>query len=103
MDGELGGVVGVLVVGGVRRRNALKQKERGMSEGRFIIEGEWSGYQSSQQRVVHRTVHKGNWKKLRSGQRRHMQLDTPMGLHCALRCGIASHANEFKKFTGTIV
>lgn len=37
-----------------------------MSEGRFIIEGEWSGYQSSQQRVVHRTVHKGNWKKLRA-------------------------------------
>ena len=36
-----------------------------MSEGRFIIEGEWSGYQSSQQRVVHRTVHKGSWKKLR--------------------------------------
>lgn len=33
MDGELGGVVGVLVVGGVRRRNAPKQKERGMSEG----------------------------------------------------------------------
>ena len=29
---ELGGVVGVLVVGGVRRRNAPKQKERGMSE-----------------------------------------------------------------------
>ena len=32
---ELGGVVGVLVVGGVRRRNALKQKERGMSERRM--------------------------------------------------------------------
>lgn len=28
-----------------------------MSAVRFIIEGEWSGYQSSQQRVVHRTVH----------------------------------------------
>ena len=36
-----------------------------MSEGRFVIEGEWSGYRSSQQRVVHRTVHKGSWKKLR--------------------------------------
>ena len=62
---ELGGVVGVLVVGGVRRRNAQKQKERGMSEGRFIIEGEWSGYRSSQRRIVHRTVHKGSWTKLR--------------------------------------
>ena len=37
-----------------------------MSEGRFIIEGEWSGYRSSQQRIVHRTVHKGSWKKLRA-------------------------------------
>ena len=43
-----------------------EEKEGGMSEGRFIIEGEWSGYQSSQQRVVHRTVHKGSWKKLRA-------------------------------------
>jgi hypothetical protein len=25
--------------------------------GRFVIEGTWSGYQSSQRRVVHRTVH----------------------------------------------
>lgn len=33
---------------------------------RFIIEGEWSGYRSSQQRVVHRTVHKGSFKKLRA-------------------------------------
>lgn len=33
---------------------------------RFIIEGEWSGYRSSQQRIVHRTVHKGSWKKLRA-------------------------------------
>jgi len=34
-------------------------------EPRFIIEGEWSGYRSSQQRVVHRTVHGGGYKKLR--------------------------------------
>lgn len=33
---------------------------------RFIIEGEWSGYRSSQQRVVHRTVHKKSEKKLRA-------------------------------------
>ena len=33
---------------------------------RFIIEGTWSGYRSSQQRVVHRTVHKGNMKRLRA-------------------------------------
>jgi hypothetical protein len=26
--------------------------------GRFIIEGEWSGYSSSQRRVVHRKVYK---------------------------------------------
>jgi hypothetical protein len=32
---------------------------------RFVIEGEWSGYRSSQQRVVHRTVHSGSDKKLR--------------------------------------
>ena len=24
---------------------------------RFIVEGEWSGYRSSQRRIVHRTVH----------------------------------------------
>ena len=33
---------------------------------RFIIEGEWSGCRSGQQRVVHRTVHKGNRKRLRA-------------------------------------
>lgn len=33
---------------------------------RFVIEGEWSGYRSSQQRVVHRTVHSGAFKALRA-------------------------------------
>lgn len=33
---------------------------------RFIIEGEWSGYTSSQQRVVHRTVHSTAFKRLRA-------------------------------------
>ena len=33
---------------------------------RFIIEGEWSGYRSSQQRIVHRTVHKATFTKLRA-------------------------------------
>lgn len=33
---------------------------------RFIIEGTWSGYTSSQSRVVHRTVHSPSWKKLRA-------------------------------------
>ena len=32
---------------------------------RFIIEGVWSGYTSSQQRVVHRRVHGRAFKKLR--------------------------------------
>lgn len=32
---------------------------------RFVIEGEWSGYRSSQQRVVHRQVFPGNRKMLR--------------------------------------
>ena len=32
----------------------------------FVIEGEWSGYNSSQARVVHRTVHKAAFKKLRA-------------------------------------
>lgn len=33
---------------------------------RFIIEGEWSGYTSSQQRIVHRTVYPGSHKALRA-------------------------------------
>ncbi len=33
---------------------------------RFIIEGTWSGYTSRQQRVVHRTVHKAAFKRLRA-------------------------------------
>lgn len=33
---------------------------------RFIIEGEWSGYRSSQQHVAHRSVHPGSFKKLRA-------------------------------------
>ena len=32
---------------------------------RFVIEGTWSGYRSSQMRVAHRTVHKANRKQLR--------------------------------------
>lgn len=37
-----------------------------MSSPRFVIEGEWSGYRSSQQKVVHRSVHAGSEKKLRA-------------------------------------
>lgn len=33
---------------------------------RFVIEGRWSGYRSDQARIVHRTVHKASWKKLRA-------------------------------------
>ena len=33
---------------------------------RFIIEGEWLGYRSSQDRIVHRSVHDGSRKKLRA-------------------------------------
>jgi len=33
---------------------------------RFIIEGEWTGYTSAQQRIVHRTVHSGSYKRLRA-------------------------------------
>lgn len=37
-----------------------------MSNKRFIIEGTWTGYTSSQERVVHRTVYEGGRKKLRA-------------------------------------
>jgi hypothetical protein len=37
-----------------------------MSAGRFIIEGEWIGYRSSQDRIVHRQVYPGGRKKLRA-------------------------------------
>jgi hypothetical protein len=33
---------------------------------RFVIEGEWSGYHSGQQRVVHRTVHEASERRLRA-------------------------------------
>jgi hypothetical protein len=33
---------------------------------RFVIEGTWLGYRSSQDRVVHRTVHRAAEKRLRS-------------------------------------
>ena len=32
---------------------------------RYIIEGEWSGYQPGQQRISHRSVHKAAFKRLR--------------------------------------
>ena len=35
------------------------------TKSRFIIEGEWTGYRSSQRHVVHRTVHPGSMKHLR--------------------------------------
>lgn len=34
--------------------------------GRYIIEGEWLGYRSSQDKIVHRTVHSAAFKKLRA-------------------------------------
>jgi hypothetical protein len=37
-----------------------------VSATRFIIEGEWTGYTSSQQRVVHRKVYPASRKKLRA-------------------------------------
>ena len=37
-----------------------------MKYKRFIIEGEWSGYTSTQRRVVHRTAHQGSYNKLRA-------------------------------------
>lgn len=36
-----------------------------MKPKRFVIEGEWSGYRSSQQRIVHRQVYPGGRKKFR--------------------------------------
>lgn len=33
---------------------------------RFIVEGEWTGYNCSQQRIVHRQVYPGHWKQLRA-------------------------------------
>jgi hypothetical protein len=33
---------------------------------RYVIEGEWSGYTSQQQRVVHCSVHQASEKKLRA-------------------------------------
>jgi hypothetical protein len=33
---------------------------------RFIIEGEWTGYQSSQQRIVHRQVYPAGFYRLRA-------------------------------------
>ncbi len=37
-----------------------------MSTTRFVIEGEWSGYRSSQARVVHRQVYPASHKRLRA-------------------------------------
>lgn len=37
-----------------------------MNAPRFIIEGLWRGYRSSQDRVVHRTVHTANERRLRA-------------------------------------
>ncbi|MFM0638046.1 hypothetical protein PQQ63_15195 [Paraburkholderia metrosideri] len=34
--------------------------------GRYIIEGTWAGYRSSQDRIVHRSVHTAPEKKLRA-------------------------------------
>jgi hypothetical protein len=34
--------------------------------GRFVIEGTWVGYRRQQDRVVHRTVHTADEKKLRA-------------------------------------
>lgn len=37
-----------------------------MNATRFVIEGEWSGYTSAQQRVVHRQVYPAGRKRLRA-------------------------------------
>jgi hypothetical protein len=37
-----------------------------VSAARFVIEGEWTGYRPSQQKIVHRKVYPASHKKLRA-------------------------------------
>ena len=54
---------------------------------RFVIEGEWSGYSSHQQHIVHRTVHGGAFKKLRAWceRTRSIQYDDGTCLYLSVR------------------
>jgi hypothetical protein len=51
---------------------------------RFVIEGTWSGYTSSQRRVVHRTVHKASEKRLRAWLSKHSAISYTDGTFLSL-------------------
>lgn len=67
---------------------------------RFVIEGEWSGYTSSQRRIVHRTVHKDCFKYLRKWAENNHSITYTDGtaLHISVRD--AKHRERVKEIHG---
>ncbi len=52
--------------------------------GRFVVEGTWSGYTSNQRRIVHRTVHKASERRLRNWLTRHSSISYTDGTFLCL-------------------
>lgn len=51
---------------------------------RYIIEGEWTGYRSSQARIVHRSVHDAAEKKLRAWAENNFSIRYTDGTHLVI-------------------
>lgn len=49
--------------GATSGENCRRDKRRGTSKKRYVLEGTWSGYRPSQQKVVHREVVSGDKAK----------------------------------------
>lgn len=76
-----------------------------MTANRFVIEGEWTGYVSRQQRVVHRKVYEGSRKKLREwAERTHAIYYTDgTALHLTVRdCKPRERVSEIDGYTRLI-
>lgn len=76
-----------------------------MKAKRFIIEGEWSGYRSTQRRVVHRTVHPASSKKLKAWAKKTTVIlyTDGTGLHLTVRdCLPRERVKEIRGYVSLI-
>lgn len=76
-----------------------------MSARRFIIEGEWLGYRSSQDRIVHRQVYPGYRKQLRAWAEKTYAITYTDGTRLRLSvrdCEPREKVKEIKGYTSLI-
>src|SRR3954465_15480162 len=76
-----------------------------MSNKRFVIEGEWLGYRSSQDHIVHVSVHAGTEKRLRAWAEKTFGITYTDGTRLALTvrdCKPRERVSERRSYMGLI-